>query len=87
MPMKGWHTSFGGCTPSIKIRIVQWVDELEQDLAVKGLRSGAIDDGGNDSIAINAEAGEAGHINHGANASDCDICFRFVSVSYVHVVL
>ena len=54
---------------------------------IKGLRSGAIGDGRNDGIAVNAEAGEVGQVNHGADASDCNICFRFVSVGYVHVVL
>ncbi len=54
---------------------------------IKELRSGAIDNCRNDGIAVNAEAGEVGRVNHGADASDCDICFRFVSVSYVHVVL
>jgi hypothetical protein len=87
MPMKGWHTSLGGSIPSFKIRIVQKVDELEQNLALKGLRSAAIDNGRNDDIAVDVEAGEASHVNHGAIASDCDICFRFVSVGYVHTVL
>ncbi len=38
-------------------------------------------------IAVNAKAREVGHINHGADASDCDISFGFVGVNYVHVVL
>ena len=54
---------------------------------IMGFRPGAIDDGGNDGIAVNAEAGEVGHVNHGADVSDCNICFRFVGVGYVHVVL
>ncbi len=52
-----------------------------------GLRSGATSNGGNDGITINAKAGEIGHVNHGADASDCNICFQLVSVSYVPVVL
>jgi hypothetical protein len=87
VPMKRWHTSLGGSIPSVKIRIVQKVDELEQNLAIKGLRSGAIEDGGNDDIAVDAEAGDVGHVDHGAYASDCDICFRFVSIGYHHTVL
>ncbi len=54
MPMKGWHTSLGGCIPSIEIRIVEQIDELEQNLSIKRLRSSAIDDGRNDGIPINA---------------------------------
>jgi hypothetical protein len=50
------------------------------------LRSSATDDGRNDGIAVDAEAGEVGHVDHGADASDCNICFRFVSVGYVHNV-
>jgi hypothetical protein len=50
------------------------------------MRSSAIDYGGNDGI-VNAGAGEVGHVNHGADASDCNICFRFVSIGYVHVAL
>ncbi len=56
MPMKGWEISLGGCIPSIKIRIVEQVDELEQNLGIKGLRSGAINDGRNDGIVTKAEA-------------------------------
>jgi hypothetical protein len=50
------------------------------------LRSGAINDGRNNGVAGNTKAGEVGHVNHGANAGDCDVCFRFVSFGYVHVV-
>jgi hypothetical protein len=38
-------------------------------------------------IAVDAGAGEVSHVNHGADASDCNICFRLVSVRYVHTVL
>ncbi len=51
------------------------------------MKSGAIEDGRNDGIAVDTEAGEVGHVNHGADVSDCDICFRFVSVGYAHTVL
>jgi hypothetical protein len=51
------------------------------------LRSGAIDNGRNDGIAVDAEAGEVSHVDHGADASDCGISFRFVSIDYVHTVL
>ncbi len=54
---------------------------------IKGLRSGAIDNGRNDGIAVNVEAEKVGHVNHGVDASDCNICFRFVSIGYVHDVL
>ncbi len=54
---------------------------------IKGLRSGASNDGRNDGVAVNTKAGEKGHVKHYANAYDCDICFQFVSVGYVHVVL
>ncbi len=30
---------------------------------------------------------KVGHVDHGADASDCNICTRFVSVGYVHTVL
>jgi hypothetical protein len=36
---------------------------------------------------VNAEAGEEGHVSHCADVSDCNICFKFVSIGYVHVVL
>ncbi len=42
---------------------------------IKRLRSGASNDGRNYGVAINTKAGEIGHVKHGANAGDCDICF------------
>jgi hypothetical protein len=51
------------------------------------LRSAAIDDGGNDGIAVDAEAGEVGYVDHGADASDWDMCFRFVSIGYVRWII
>ncbi len=55
-------------------------------MAVKGLRSQAINNYKNNGVAVNTKAGEVGHVNHGANAGDCDVCFGFVSISYIHVV-
>jgi hypothetical protein len=53
---------------------------------VKGLRSQAINNCRNNGVAVNTKAGEVDHVNHGVDAGDCDVCFGFVSVGYIHVV-
>jgi hypothetical protein len=53
---------------------------------VKGLRSQAINNCRNTGIAVNTKAGEVGHVDHGANAGDCDVCFGLVSIGCIHVV-
>ncbi len=50
------------------------------------MRSRAIDNCRNNGVTVNTKAGEVGHVNHGANAGDCNVCFGFVSIGYIHVV-
>jgi hypothetical protein len=50
------------------------------------LRSRAINNCRNNGVAVNTKAGEVSHVDHGADAGDCNVSFGFVSVGYIHVV-
>ena len=50
------------------------------------LRSQAINNCRNNGVAVNTKAGEVGHVDNCADVGDCNVCFGFVSVGYIHVV-
>jgi hypothetical protein len=56
VPMKVWHCPLVGGVPIIEVRVVEEGDKLKKDLAIKRLVRITINDGGEDHIAIDAEA-------------------------------
>jgi hypothetical protein len=51
-----WHHPFVGSVPIIEIRVVNEGNKLEEDLAIKRLARITINNGGDDRVAIDAEA-------------------------------
>ncbi len=87
MPMEAWHIFTILGKPVNPVAAVDNVDKRQQELAEEWLRALGRKHAHDNSIKIDAKAGEISHVLHRADASDGSDCLCLVGIGDIHGTL
>jgi hypothetical protein len=87
MPMEAWHIFTILGEPVNPVAAVDDFDKRQQELAEEWLRALGRKHAHDDSVKIDAKAGEISHALHRANASNGSDCLHLVGIEDIHGTL